>query len=80
MEECHEVRDYVVHVVRNEHLVAVEGDLVALNSNAVLQFREVEDTGEVERIVNIEVDPEKRLLVHREEGAVESKVVLVLEF
>ena len=79
VKEGHEVRDYVVHVVRDEHLVAVEGDLVALHRHAVLQLREVEDTGEVEGIVYVEVDPEERFLVHGEEGAVESKVILVLE-
>ena len=79
VKEGHEVGDDVVHMVCHEHLVAVEGNLVTLNCNAVLQLREVEDTGEVERVVHIEVNPEKRLLVHGEEGAVESKVILVLE-
>ena len=68
MKKGQEVRHYVVHAVRDEHLVAIELYLVLLNLEGVLDFREIEYSGEVERIVHVEVDVEERLLGHRIEG------------
>ena len=80
MEKGQEVRYDIVHVIGNEHLVAIELYLVLLYRHTVLDFREIEDTGEVERIVHIEVDMEERLLVTRIEGPIELHIVLFLEF
>ena len=79
VQQGHEVRDDVVHMVRDEHLVAVEGDLVPFHGHAVLQFREIEDTGEVEGIIDIQMDVEQRLLIHRIQRTVEGEVVFLLE-
>ena len=79
VQQGHEVRDDVVHMVRHEHLVAVQGDLVPVDGDALLDLREVQDTGEVERIVHVQMDVEQRLLVHRIQGTVEREVILLLE-
>ena len=77
MEKSQEVRNDVVHRVGNEHLVAVELDLVAGDLYIVLDLREVEDTGEVERVVHIKMNMEQRLFSHRVERPVELLVVFV---
>ena len=79
MEQCEEVGHDAFHLVGHEHLVAVELDLVALQFDVRLDAGEVEDTREVERIVNVEVNPEQRLVLHGIECAVERLVVLVLQ-
>ena len=68
MEQCQIVRYYGLHRVSHEHLVAEELDFVAADFHLVLDFREVEDAGEGERVVHVEVDVEERLLGHRIEG------------
>ena len=68
-----------LHGVGDEHLVAVEPDLVALQIHVAFDAREVEDTGQVEGIIHVEVDPEERLVGHRVELAVERLVVLILQ-
>ena len=79
VKQRHEVRDDVVHVVRHKHLVAVQGNLVPVDSDALLDLREIQDTGQIEGIVHVQMDVEQRLLVHRIQGAVEREVVLLLE-
>ena len=79
VKEGQEIRDDVLDVVGDEHLVAVELDVVLLDRHPVLDLREVEDAGEVERIVNIQVDVEQRILLHRVEIPVELHVVLLLQ-
>ena len=68
-----------LHLVGHEDLVAVELDLVLLQFDVRLDLREVEDSREVERVVDVQVDPEQRLVAHRVERAVERLVVLVLQ-
>ena len=75
-----EVRDDVVHVVGDEHLVAVKLDVVLLDRHPVLDLREVEDSGEVERIVHVQMDVEQRVFLHRVEIPVELHIVLFLQF
>ena len=79
MKQCKEVRDNVIHMVGHEHLVAVQLDLVLLDSHSLLDFREVENTCQVERIVHIQVDVEKRILIGRIQGLVEVHVILFLQ-
>ncbi len=74
-----EVRDDVIDVIRDEHLVAVKLDVVLLDRHPVLDLREVKDSGKVERIVHIQVDVEQRVLLHRVEIPVELHVVLFLK-
>ena len=79
MKQGKEVGNDVVHMVGNEHLVAIELDFVLVYRHTLLDLREVEYAGEVERIVHIEVDVEHRVLLHRIEGVVEVHVVLLLQ-
>ena len=79
MQQGQELRHDAFHCVGHEDLVAVELNLVALDFDVVLFLREVEDAGKVEGLVDVEVNPEERLVGHREEVAVELLVVLVLE-
>ena len=65
--------------VGHEDLVAIELYLVALDVEVVLYLREVEDAGQVEGVIHIEVNPEERFVGHREEVTVELLVVLVLQ-
>ena len=63
----------------DEHLIAVELNLVALQFEIVLHAREIENAREMEREVHVEVNPEQRLVLHGIERAVEVFVVLVLQ-
>ena len=49
----------ILHLVRNKHLIAVELDFVTVDIKVILDFREVEDTRQVERIIHIEMDMEQ---------------------
>ncbi len=66
-------------MVRDEHLVAVKLDVILLNCHPVLDLREVEDAGEVERIVHVQVNVEQRIFLHRVEIPVELHVVFILK-
>ena len=70
----------VFYFVRHEDLVAVELDLIALNINVILDAWEVENTRQVEWIVHIEMNMEKRLVhLMRVELMVEILVVFLRE-
>ena len=66
-------------MVRDEHLVAEQLDLVLVDCHPFLDLGEVEYSREGERIVYVEVDVEHGVLLHRVESVVEVHVVLVLE-
>jgi len=79
VQQCQEVRDNAFHRVSHEYLVAVQLYLVFLNFEVVPDLREVEDPGQFERIIDVQVDVEERLLAHRVQLAVEACVVLILQ-
>ena len=79
MQQSEELRHDALHLIGHEHLVAVELNLVALQLDVALYAWEVEYAGEVERIVDVEVNPEQRLVLHGVERAVERLVVFVLQ-
>ena len=79
MKEGEEVRDNVLHRIRDEHLVAIELNLVAMHLDVVLNLGEIEHAREVEGIVHVEVNPEERFVLHGIEVAIELLVVLVRE-
>ena len=66
-------------MVGDEHLVAVELNLVLLQFDAGLDLGEVEDTRQVEGVVHVQVNPEQRLVAHGVERAVERLVVFVFQ-
>jgi hypothetical protein len=67
-------------LVRNEYLIAVELYLVLLQVEIGLDFREVQDTSKVERIIHVEMYPEQRFIGHRIEVTIELLVILVFQF
>ena len=67
-------------LIRHEHLVRVELDLVLLDFEVVVDLREVEYARQVERVVDVQVDREQRLVAHRVELAVELLVLLLGDF
>ena len=79
MEQRQEVRNDVVDMVSNEHLVTIELDLVPLDGHPVIDLREIQDTCQVERIVHVQMDIEKRILVCRVQRLVEVHVVFFLQ-
>ena len=79
MKKCQEVGNYVVHVVRDEHLIAVKLYLVLVYRHSLLNLREVEHTGKCERIVYIKVNVEHRIFLHRVEGVVEIDVIFFFQ-
>ena len=79
MQKCQELGHDAFYSVGHEDLVAIELNLVALDVEVVLYLREVEDASQVEGVIDVEVNPEERLVGHREEVTVELLVVLVLE-
>ena len=62
MEQRQEVRYDALDLIRDEDLVAIELDLVALQVEIAVDAREVEDTRQMEREVDVEVNPEQRLV------------------
>ncbi len=79
MQKGKEFRYYTLHLICHKHLVAIELYLIALQLKIRLNAWEVEYTGEVERIIYVEVYPEQRFVGHRIECAVEVLIVLILE-
>ena len=79
MHECHELRNYALHLVGDEHLVAVQLDAVALDVDVALDFREIQYAGQSERVVHVEVNPEHRLFKSRHEFVIELDIVLVFQ-
>ena len=57
------LRNDTINLICYENLVAVELNLVLLNLEVVVNLREVENTCQVERIVDIKVDVEQRLVI-----------------
>ena len=79
MEQCEELRNYAFHLIGDENLIAVELYLVALQFEIGVYSGEIQYSGEVERIVNVEVYPEQRFVLHWIQSAVERLVVLVFQ-
>ena len=79
MEQCQEVGYDAFHLVGDEHLVAIELYLITLKLDVRLDPREIKDTCEVERIVDVQVNPEQRFVLHGIKRAIELLVVLVLQ-
>lgn len=75
VEQRQEFRHDSLHRIGDEHLVRVKLDFVLLDLEVVADFREIEDTRQVERVVDVQVDVEQRLLGHRVEFAVELQVL-----
>ena len=64
MQQRQELRHNALHLVGDEHLVAVQLNLVALQVDVRLDAGEVQNTCQVERIVDVQVNPEHGLVAH----------------
>ena len=79
VQQRQELRYDALDRVGDEDLIAIELYLVLLYFEVVPNLREVEDTGQIERVVDVEVDVEERIFGHRVEGAVKLHVLFVGE-
>ncbi len=79
MQQGQEIGHDILYRIGDEHLVAVKLNLVLGHVQTVLDLGEIQDTGEVEGVVHIQMDVEQRFLQHRIELAVELHVVLLLQ-
>ena len=79
MEKSEEVGYDVFDLIGDEYLIAIELNLIAMDVNILLDAREIEHAREVERIVNVEMNPEKRIICHGVELVVELLVVFILQ-
>ena len=80
MKELHEFGHYAFDRVGDEYLIAIELYTVAIDVEIILDFGEEQNAGEIERIVDVEVDPEERLVLARIEFLIELAVVLIGQF
>ena len=79
MQQRQELGHDTLHLVGDEHLVAIELNLVALKFDVGMHAGEIQNARQVERIVHIQVNPEQRLVLHGIKRAVEALVVFVLQ-
>ena len=80
VQQRHEFRDNAFQFVGDIDLVAIELHAVLLQVELVLHLRKIQNAGEVEGIIHIEVDLEHRIFkVHRIKFVVELLVVLIGE-
>ena len=74
------LRHDALYLVRHVHLVRIELNAVLLNLEVVVNLREVENTRQMERIVDVQMDRKERLVGHGVELAVELPVLLLGDF
>lgn len=80
MQKRHKFGDDAFQFVSDIYLVAVELHAVFLEVELVFDLREVEHAGEVERVIDIQMDLEERVFeIHRVEFVVELLVVFVVQ-
>ena len=58
LQKHHKIGHHAFHAIGNKHLIAVELNAVFANIEIVFDFREIENTGECEGEIHIEVNPE----------------------
>ena len=79
MQQGKELRNDAFNLIGYKHLVAIELNLITLQFDVIPHTREVKDTREVEGVVNIQMNPKQRFVVHWEKRAIEALVVFVLQ-
>ena len=79
MKQGEEFRYNTFYLIGNEHLVAIELNLIALHVDAALDAWEVENTREVEWEVYVQVNPEQWVVLHWIKGVIELLIVLILQ-
>src|SRR5215469_13368046 len=76
MQQHQKFRNDVFDLIGDENLVAVKLDLVLLKFEALLDLRKIKDTGQIERIIDIEMYPEQRRFAIRIQFLVKILIVL----
>ena len=79
MEQCKELRNDAFYLIGDIYLIAVELYFVWLQFDVRLYSWEVENAGEVERIVNVEVYPEQWLVLHGVEVLVKFLIIFIFQ-
>ena len=74
------LRHDALDLIRDIHLVRIELNPVLLNLEVVVDLREIEDARQVERVVDVQVNREQRLIAHGIELVVELLVLLLGDF
>ena len=71
MQQCQKVGHNAFDRIGYKHLIAIELDFVALQVDVVFDAREVQNAGQIERIIDIQMNVEQRLFAIRIEFAIE---------
>ena len=80
MEQSKEIRNNTFYRIRNINLITIQLNLILIQINIALYLREVEDTGQMERIVYIQMNPEQRFVWHRIKLTIEFFIIFVRQF
>ena len=79
MKQHHKLGNNALNAVGDKHLIAIELDAVLANVEIVLDFWEIEDSGESEWEVYVQMNPEQRIVLCWLDCMVELDVILILE-
>ena len=77
LHDGHELRHYTLHLVGDEHLIAIQLDAILLDVDVVVDLRKVEDTRQIEGIVHIQMNPEHRFPIHGAQFMIEVDVIFI---
>ena len=81
MKHCQKVRDNVLDVIRDKHLVRVQVNFVLAQFHLFFELRKVENACQIEREVHVEVNVKQWILeIHRVQILVKLLVILILQF
>ncbi len=61
MQQGQVIGNNIFHLIGNKNLIAVQLNFIALQLNIVFDFREIQNTCKIERIINIQMDMEQRV-------------------
>ncbi len=79
MKKCQELGHDTFHRIGNINLITVKLYLVLLNLHIVFQFREVQNTCKIERIVNVQVNVEQWIIGKRIQVMVEFLILFIFD-
>ena len=78
MQQRQVFRHDVLHFIGHIYLIAVQLDLIAMYIEVRFDLREIKDTGEIERVIHIQMNMKERLIhLSRIEFVIELIVVLI---
>ena len=79
MKKHQEIRHNIFHFVSDEHLAAVQLNLVLIHFKIILHLWKVENAGQIKGVVHIEMNPEQWLFRKGVKLFIELQVVIVNE-